>query len=102
MHYSITYIKFFELSFLISITVLEFWEYVNKYDVWDAESGSQVFFLKEESGCLMRCCFANARALEISFQDMDGQELLRFERPLKCMGCPCDMCYPNCTQVCLN
>ena len=80
---------------------MECWEFVNKYDVWD-ENEDQVFFLKEESSCLMRSCCANARELEISFQDMEGRELLRFDRPLKCMECPCDSCYPNWTQVCLN
>ena len=34
-----------------------------------------------------------------SLQDMNGKELLRFDRPLKCMECPCDGCYPNWTQV---
>ena len=78
---------------------MECWEFVNKYDVWD-ENEDQVFFLKEESSCLMISCFGNARELEISFQDRHGKELLRFDRPLKCMLCPCDSCYPNWTQVC--
>ncbi len=77
--------------------VLECWEYVNKYDVWD-ENGTQVFFLKEESDCCARMCCANARPLQVSFQDMHGEELLRFDRPLRCMECPCSGCYPNWTQ----
>ena len=77
---------------------MECWEYQNKYDVAD-ENGEQTFFLKEESSCLMRACCANARELEVSMQDMNGKELLRFDRPLKCMECPCDGCYPNWTQV---
>ena len=78
--------------------VLECWEYQNKYDVFD-EQGGNIFFLKEESGCLDRCCCANARALEVSFQDLQGNELLRFDRPLRCMECPFDCCYPDWTQV---
>ena len=79
-------------------SVLECWEYQNKYDVFDPQGGN-IFFLKEESGCLDRCCCANARALEVSFQDLHGNELLRFDRPLRCMEMPCDCCYPNLTQV---
>ena len=78
--------------------MLECWEYVNKYDVWD-QDGNAVFFLKEESDCFMRMCCANGRALQVSFQDLQGQELLKFDRPLRCMECPCDSCYPNWTQV---
>ena len=78
--------------------MLECWEYVNKYDVWD-QDGNAVFFLKEESDCFMRMCCANGRALQVSFQDLQGQELLKFDRPLRCMECPCDSCYPNYTQV---
>ena len=77
---------------------MECWEYQNKYDVFDQQGGN-IFFLKEESGCLDRCCCANARALEVSFQDLQGNELLRFDRPLRCMEMPCDCCYPNWTQV---
>jgi len=79
-------------------SVMECWEYQNKYDVFDQQGGN-IFFLKEESGCLDRCCCANARALEVSFQDLQGNELLRFDRPLRCMEMPCDCCYPNWTQV---
>ena len=58
--------------------------------------------MKEESGCLDRICCANIRALEVSFQDLQGNELLRFERPLRCVDCCCDFCYPNWTQVIQN
>ena len=64
------------------ILVLECWEYTNKYDVMD-DSGNPLFFMKEESGCCARMCCANARPLEVSFQDLQGQELLRFDRPLR-------------------
>jgi len=80
------------------LELMECWEFTNKYDVMD-DDGAHVFFLKEESSCLMRSCCANARELEVSFQDMNGTELLRFDRPLKCMECPCSGCYPNWTQV---
>jgi len=80
------------------LELMECWEYQNKYDVFDQQGGN-IFFLKEESGCLDRCCCANARALEVSFQDLQGNELLRFDRPLRCMEMPCDCCYPNYTQL---
>ena len=83
---------------LISFLVLECWEYKNKYDVVD-ESGSKVFFLQEESDFCSRMWCANARPLQVSFQDTEGQELLRFDRPLRCMQCCIPAFYPNYTQV---
>lgn len=79
------------------IAVLNCWEFTNKYDVWD-ESGTAVFFLKEQSGCLSRMCCAAARPLEVSFQDMSGNEILKFDRPLRCQDCPCSGCYPDWLQ----
>ena len=63
------------------------------------EDGNQLYFLQEESSCLMRSCCANSRELQVSFQTNDGQEILRFNRPLRCMECCSDCCYPNWTQV---
>merc|ERR1712001_705371 len=54
--------------------------YENKYDVLD-ENGTPVFFLQEESDCIDRCFCANKRELTVSFQDLNGQELLKFDRP---------------------
>ena len=78
--------------------VLNCWEYQNKYKVID-ENGDQLYFLKEESSCCSRWCCGQARALSVSFQDNQGNEILRFERPLRCLGCCSDCCYPNLTQV---
>ena len=47
----------------------------------------------------MRYCCGQARALSVSFQDNQGNEILRFERPLRCLGCCSDCCYPSLTQV---
>lgn len=80
------------------LELLECWEYKNKYDVVD-ESGSKVFFLQEESDFCSRMWCANARPLQVSFQDTEGQELLRFDRPLRCMQCCIPAFYPNYTQV---
>ena len=63
------------------------------------EDGNQLYFLQEESSCFMRSCCANSRELQVSFQTNDGQEILRFNRPLRCMECCSDCCYPNWTQV---
>ena len=60
----------YEFTFFFS--VMECWEYQNKYDVAD-ENGEQTFFLKEESSCLMRMCCANARELEVSMQGVVHQ-----------------------------
>ena len=62
----------YEITFFFS--VMECWEYQNKYDVAD-ENGEQTFFLKEESSCLMRSCCANARELEVSMQGVGHQIL---------------------------
>lgn len=80
------------------LELLGCWEYKNKYDVMDMD-GSKIFYLEEESDCLCRMCCANARALQASFQDLAGNELLRFDRPLRCQGACCGGCYPNWTQV---
>ena len=37
--------------------------------------------------------------LQVALETNDGIELLRFDRPLRCMECPCDSCYPDMTQV---
>ena len=58
-----------------------------------------MYFLKEESSCCMRWCCGQARALSVSFQDNQGNEILRFERPLRFLGCCSDCCYPSLTQV---
>jgi len=80
------------------LELLNCWEYTNKYKVID-EDGSQMFFLLEQSDCCARQCFGQARPLQISFQSNDGQEILKFDRPLRCLECCCDSCYPNLTQL---
>ena len=50
----------------------------------------------------MRFFCGNARELSLSFQDNTGHEFLRFERPLRCMDCCCNPCYPHYTQVLKN
>ena len=42
---------------------------------------------------------ANARPLQVSFQDLEGNEMLKFDRPLRCMECCCAGFYPNWTQL---
>ena len=102
--------------------MLQCWEYANKYKVLD-ENKEQIFLLKEESDCLSRYCCNNIRPLEGSFQvqckqthilkrkskkkifflqNMSGQEILRFKRPLRCLGCCIPSCYPDYTQVYLK
>ena len=50
-----------------------------KFDVLD-EDGNKLFLLDEKSGCLMRVCCYNSRGVVVSFQDLDGKEILRFDR----------------------
>ena len=96
---SFVYKEIYSSPFLITnILVLNCWEYSNKYKAMD-EDGNQLYFLQEESSCFMRSCCANSRELQVSFQTNDGQEILRFNRPLRCMECCSDCCYPNWTQV---
>ena len=78
--------------------MLNFLEYANKYRVLDNE-GNQIFHLQEESNWLMRWCCKNGRALQVSFQTNQGEEILTFNRPLRCLEAPSDCCYPNWTQV---
>jgi len=80
------------------LELLQCWEYANKYKVLD-ENKEQIFLLKEESDCLARYCCNNIRPLEGSFQNMSGQEILRFKRPLRCLGCCIPSCYPDYTQL---
>ena len=84
--------------FLIPFSVLNFWEYANKYRVLDSKS-NQIYHLQEESNCMMRWCCKNGRALRVSFQTNQGKEILSFNRPLRCLEAPSDCCYPNWTQV---
>ena len=74
------------------------YEFDNRYLLLD-QYGSQLFYLKEDSTVCMRCFCKNARELSLSFQDNAGSEVLRFERPLRCMECCCNSFYPNMTQV---
>lgn len=68
------------------------------YQVFD-ENFQQIYTLAEKSECCDRCCCKNLRALTISLNENNGEEVLRMERPFRCVDCPSNSCYPDKTQV---
>ena len=54
---------------------------------------------KEESTLCSRACCANSRSFTMRVTDDAETEILRFERPLRCMYVSCMCCYPDWTQV---
>ena len=68
------------------------------YQVFD-ENGQQIYTLEEKSDCCERFCCTNLRSLTVSLKDNHGDEVIRFERPFRCVDCPSNCCYPNKTQV---
>ena len=51
------------------LSLLEFatgWDVINKYNIWDADSGESLFFAKEGNiGCCARNCFQGERDFEM-------------------------------------
>ena len=74
------------------------WEYKNHYRVLD-EFGNHLMLAKEESTCMDRWCCDNMRPFSMSIVDNYENEVLKFDRPLRCMGCCCNCCYPDMLQV---
>ena len=59
----------------------------NKYDVYDSNSGSHLFVVKEESETCMRCCCNPAHALTLNiFDASNNQQVALIDRPFK-YGC---------------
>jgi len=80
------------------LELLGCWEFKNHYRI-TGEFGDYLMVAKEESSCCDRYWCANSRPFEMSVVDTLENEVLRFERPLRCMFCPSDCCYPNWLQT---
>ena len=80
------------------LSVLELWEFQNKYDIMDSD-GTKIYSMKEKSSICQRLWCGNARKLKLHVKDDQGQEILTFDRPLRCMQCCCQGCYPDHLQV---
>jgi len=75
------------------------WEYNNKYNVL-GQSGETLLSAKEQSECIQRAFCANARAFSMPLMNpQTGEEVIRFERPLKLCSCCFPCCYPSQMQV---
>ena len=71
------------------------------YQVYD-ENLQQIYTLEEFSDYRERIFCCNLRSLKMFLKDINGEEVLRFERPIRCAECPFERCYPNQTQVYIN
>lgn len=79
------------------LELLGCWEYKNHYKIRN-ETGDELMMAKEESSCCSRYWCKNQRPFVMPVTDKDGNEVMRFERPLRCMGACCNCCYPNLLQ----
>merc|ERR1712198_644828 len=65
----------------------------NKYKVFNS-LGQQVYKAKEDSDCCTRQCCGPARCFDLNITDMQEQEVIHLNRPLRCQAC----CFPCCLQ----
>ena len=68
-------------------------ETANKYEVLN-NLGQNVYKAKEDSDCCTRNCCGSGRCLDMSITDLQGQEVIHLNRPLRCQEC----CFPCCLQ----
>ena len=66
-------------------------ETANKYQVFNS-LGQQVFYAKEDTDCCTRQCCGPMRPFDMNITDMQGQEVIHLNRPLRCQGCCCPCC----------
>ena len=65
----------------------------NKYRVLDPY-GRQIFYAKEDTDICTRQCCGAIRPFDMILTDESDQEVIHFNRPLRCGSC----CYPCCLQ----
>ena len=68
-------------------------ETANKYKVFNS-LGQEVYYAKEDTDCCTRQCCGPARPFDMNITDMQGQEVIHLNRPLRCQSC----CFPCCLQ----
>jgi hypothetical protein len=94
------------------LSLLEFatgWDVINKYNIWDADSGESLFFAKEGNiGCCARNCFQGERDFEmplVTEADKEGK-LHRLSKPRAvalqpcCNTCCCNFWHKLCCGLC--
>ena len=57
-------------------------ETANKYKVFNS-LGQQVFYAKEDTDCCTRQCCGPMRPFDMNITDMQGQEVIHLNRPLR-------------------
>ena len=58
------------------------WEKINRYSIWNAQTGEQLFGAAENSiSCCTRNYCGNLREFTIPFTNENGQEAFRLEKP---------------------
>jgi len=65
----------------------------NKYEVFNS-LGQLVYKAKEDSNFCSRQCCGPLRSFDLHITDLQGQEVIQLNRPLRCQGC----CFPCCLQ----
>ncbi|XP_053667293.1 phospholipid scramblase 2 [Anopheles marshallii] len=69
-------------------------ETANKYTIKNT-LGQKVYWAMEDTGCCNRMCCGAARAFDMKVLDTFQNEVLHFNRPLRCSSC----WYPCCLQT---
>lgn len=69
------------------IEIFTGWETNNRFKVLNT-LGQQVYFIQEETDCFQRQCCGPGRGFILHVTDNNQQEVMRIERPFKCLaGC---------------
>lgn len=74
---------------------------VNKYNIWDGKTGSQIFTAREgQIGCCTRNFFQGNREFDMPFLDASNQEAFQLNknRSLALYGCCLCSCCMNCNK----
>ena len=64
----------------------------NRYGLF-TEEGTKILIAKENSGLLRRINFGKYRSMEISVENREGDEVLRFERDVPMFSCLFPCCF---------
>ena len=90
------YLTMVDQLFEHSVEVLEAFtgfETKNKYEVFNS-LGQQILYSKKDTDCCTRQCWGPIRPFDMTLTDIQGQELINLNRPLRCQCC----CYSCCLQ----
>ena len=79
------------------------WDKLNKYEMWDGQTGKQVFFAHENPiHCCIRNCFSGNREFGMPFKDSQHIEQFRLNktRAIAQPSCMCDGCGSCWSKFC--